>query len=367
MNQTTPKVSVIMSVYNGSRYLQESIDSILNQTLTNFEFIIIDDGSSDNTWEILTEYGNCDRRIKLYKNEENLGLTKSLNKGLKLAQGEYIARQDADDISLPERFEKQVSFLNEQPKVILVSANYHSIDFKGSLSGKQSLAGDSDITAWYLLFYNRIGAHGLAMFRCEPVINIGGYSESYRYTQDYELWSRLVQYGEIVVLPDTLQLYRRNHSESISVSAKPAQKQLALSITKENIEQLTGETLSIEEIADLNNFWIHNYPNSKQVKLLNSNLQKIYQAFLQRRTERGSSNSVLSHQLRIKIGKQYISWLKSLNTRRNLYEKLTISSLALPWHPMGIIKLWLSEVRSVLKRINLLFQRIGSNKQYPVK
>ena len=101
-----PKVSVVMSVHNGSHYLHEAVESILNQTFTDFEFITIDDFSTDSSWEILTKYADQDQRIKLFKNEENLGLTKSLNKGLKLAQGDYIARQDADDVSLPERFEK---------------------------------------------------------------------------------------------------------------------------------------------------------------------------------------------------------------------------------------------------------------------
>lgn len=93
----TPLVSVVMSIYNGVPYLRESTESIQNQIFTDFEFIIIDDCSTDNTWEILTEYAQRDQRVRLFKNEENIGLTKSLNKGLKLAQGEYIARQDAND------------------------------------------------------------------------------------------------------------------------------------------------------------------------------------------------------------------------------------------------------------------------------
>ena len=340
-----------MSVYNGSRYLQESVESILNQTFTDFEFIIIDDGSTDNTWEILTKYADQDQRIKLFKNEENIGLTKSLNKGLMLAQGEYVARQDADDISLPERFEKQVDFLHKQPKVILVSSNYEYIDSEGSLLGKPKPAGGSDITAWYLLFYNRIGAHGLAMFRRDPVINIGGYSESYRYSQDYELWSRLTKVGALVILPDLLQLYRRNHSESISVKANSAQEELALSITSQNIKQIIGETLSSEEIADLKNFWLYKYPDSQRVDLLNSNLQKIYRAFLQHRTQQCSSSSVLNCQLSKIIGKQFFLWIKSLSTRRSLYVKLKVSAFAFAWHPIGIIDLWLSEIRSVFPRI----------------
>ena len=103
-----PKVSVVMSAYNGERYLREAVESILNQTFNDFEFIIIDDGSTNSTGQILSSYAAQDPRIVLIRNRENIGLTKSLNKGLALARGEYIARMDADDVSLPNRFSEQV-------------------------------------------------------------------------------------------------------------------------------------------------------------------------------------------------------------------------------------------------------------------
>ncbi len=348
MNQLHPKVSVVMGVYNGSQYLSESVESILNQTFKDFEFIILDDGSTDNSWEILTEYAEHDRRIKLFKNEENIGLTKSLNKGLKLAQGEYIARQDADDISLPERLEKQIKFLDEHSEVILVSANYEYIDSTGLSLGKLQLAEDPILTAWYLLFYNRIGAHGLTMFRHKVVSEIGGYAENYRYSQDYELWSRLTRLGKIVILPDYLQLYRRNHSESISVKAKSTQEELALSVTKENIKQLIGETLSLKEIAELKNFWLYQYPNSQQVNLLNSNLKKIYREFSRRRKKQGIYSLQASRHLKQVIGKQFFPWINSLSVKNSLSDKIRVSSCAFAWHPQGVISLWLSKIKKVL-------------------
>jgi len=107
-----PKISVIMSVYNGEKYLGEAIDSVLGQTFTDFDFIIVNDGSTDGSPGIIQSYR--DERIRVINNEKNIGLTKSLNKAIKESGGEYIARQDADDISLPERFEEQVWFLEEQ-------------------------------------------------------------------------------------------------------------------------------------------------------------------------------------------------------------------------------------------------------------
>lgn len=346
-----PKVSVLMTVYNGERYLRQAVESILDQTFSDFEFIIMDDGSTDGTWNILSDYANRDQRIVLFPNKENIGLTKSLNKGLKLAQGEYIARQDADDISLPERFEKQVELLDKQPKVILVSASYEYIDSEGS-SFQQLQRGDiPDLTTWYLLFYNRVGAHGIVMFRRKPVIDLGGYSENYPYSQDYELWSRLVRVSDIVILPDVLQLYRRNHSESISVRAKSKQEALALSTTRQNIKEVIGEELGHTEVAELKSFWLHTFPDSKRVGILNSNLKKIYRAFLQRHIQRSSDSSVLTCQLKHTIGRQFIRWIRSISMRRSLYSKLRVSSFAFGWYPRGVIHLWLSEIWSPFRPI----------------
>ena len=124
-----PKVSVVMSVYNGERHLREAVDSILNQTFGDLEFIIVDDGSRDRTWEILQSYD--DSRIVLLRNEQNIGLTKSLNRGLAATRGEYVARMDADDVSLPQRLERQVGFLDQHPEIGLVGCAFLQINEGG--------------------------------------------------------------------------------------------------------------------------------------------------------------------------------------------------------------------------------------------
>jgi glycosyltransferase involved in cell wall biosynthesis len=128
-SKLSPKVTVLMSVYNGEEHLREAIDSILNQTYKNFEFLIIDDGSTDGSVNIIRSY--LDPRIRLIKNKKNIGITRSLNKGLKLARGEYIARMDDDDIAFPERLEKQVRFLNEHVNVGLVGGSDITINGVG--------------------------------------------------------------------------------------------------------------------------------------------------------------------------------------------------------------------------------------------
>src|SRR4051812_26679567 len=123
----SPTVSVLMAVYNGEQYLREAVNSILSQTFKDFEFIIIDDGSTDRSPELLASYARADSRVKLIS-RPNKGLTKSLNEGLHAARGEFVARMDGDDISLPERFERQVSYLREHPEVVLVGSRVEFID-----------------------------------------------------------------------------------------------------------------------------------------------------------------------------------------------------------------------------------------------
>jgi glycosyltransferase involved in cell wall biosynthesis len=124
-----PKLSVIMSVHNGEKYLREAIESILNQTFTDFKFIIINDGSTDNSLAIIRSYD--DKRIRILNNGTNIGLTKSLNKALKQAKGKYIARQDADDVSLPDRFEAQLKYFVQYPEVALLGTSTYIINQEG--------------------------------------------------------------------------------------------------------------------------------------------------------------------------------------------------------------------------------------------
>ena len=136
-----PLVSVIMSVYNGEKYLVQAIDSILNQTYQNFEFIIIDDCSTDNSSHILQEYAKKDSRIKIIKKEKNIGIKgfiENLNLGISIAEGKYIARMDADDISLPERFQKQVTFLENNPEIFMVGAQIDFINEKNEIIGEKA-------------------------------------------------------------------------------------------------------------------------------------------------------------------------------------------------------------------------------------
>jgi len=206
MNGTnkTPKLSVAMSVYNGEEFLKETIASILNQTFANFEFIIIDDGSTDKSKSIIESFN--DQRIKLIS-RENKGLTSSLNEGISLSQGEYIARMDADDIAHPQKFEKQIAFLDKNPEICLggtwakmIDKNNNEIgDYKTPISSKEIRKE---------VFWHNPFIHSSVMIRKKVLKDLGGYNEKYKTAQDYELWSRLVPKYQTANLPEFLLKYR---------------------------------------------------------------------------------------------------------------------------------------------------------------
>jgi glycosyltransferase involved in cell wall biosynthesis len=231
-----PKVSVLMSAYNGARYLRETAESILNQIFTDFEFIIVDDGSTDGTWSILAEYADRDQRVTLIRNKQNIGLTKSLNKGLRAARGEYIARQDADDVSLPERLAKQVAFLDQQRSVVLLGTAIEVISESGKSKGTSSPPCRDANIRWVLLLDNTFWHSSVMVRRSVLMDNNLWYDEELRYSQDYDLWSRVLMYGQGANLPDVL-VQMRFHDHQISRVAWNAQQEGADRVAFANFER----------------------------------------------------------------------------------------------------------------------------------
>ncbi|MBE7382499.1 MAG: glycosyltransferase [Leptolyngbya sp. SIO1E4] len=339
MIHSVPTVSVVMSVYNGSLdYLRESIDSILNQSFSDFEFIIIDDCSSDDTESTLKQYLSRDDRIYVLRNAQNIGLTKSLNKGLNLARGEYVARQDADDISMPSRFEKQVAWLTRHPETALVSSEIQRIKPNGTLGNVSQRACSSDLLPWHLLFHNHLGGHSQVMFRRQPVLDLGGYNEAYRYSQDYELWCRLAKVGNLDVLPDVL-LHQRFHGTSISANKRSEQSALVFNQVAQNIEQLTGKALALTEVENLHRFWstdegtkADRFPKTELASCLSHQLEAVYQAYVAHQTPK--TKRLLS----TLIGQKFLDWANRLSLRSQPLAKTQIYLLALRWSPELILQ-----------------------------
>jgi len=190
---TSPEVSVVMSVYNGEKYLTEAIESMLNQTFTNFEFIIIDDGSTDESLAIIQKYSNQDERIILVRNEKNMGLAASLNKGILLARGEFIARMDADDISCKNRLEIQIQHMRENSKLLILGSAVDVIDENRGVRNHIYPP-----TSPVEIFWSIVSAccipfiHPTVIFRKELFIKVGYYDVAILAGQDYDLFSRAV-------------------------------------------------------------------------------------------------------------------------------------------------------------------------------
>lgn len=209
-----PKVSVVMSVYNGELYVKEAIKSILQQTFDDFEFVIIEDGSTDSTLSILKAYAQQDPRIVLVCNEKNLGLQRSLNKGLSVSCGEYIARLDADDVSLGDRLQLQVAFLDAHPEIGLLGSAVEIIDEQKNSVVKNYVPLDHESIQATLLINNYFH-HSSMMFRRNLVEQLGGYDETKRYVEDYDLWWRFSRVTQLANLPDVL-IQRRFRGTSIT-------------------------------------------------------------------------------------------------------------------------------------------------------
>jgi glycosyltransferase involved in cell wall biosynthesis len=201
------KLSVIMSVFNGGDFLCEAVESILNQDFKKFEFIIIDDRSTDDSLEILKKYQKKDSRIVLIENKKNIGLTKSLNVGLKKSKGKYIARLDSDDISLKNRLKMQVDFLEKNKDIFLIGSGALNIDENSKSLGEYRPENDYKKTKSKLLESNCI-YHSSVMFRNKGKIL---YREKFPYSQDYDLYLRLLSKGKkISNLSEILIKYRIN-------------------------------------------------------------------------------------------------------------------------------------------------------------
>lgn len=247
MSKSDPFISVLMPVYNGEKYLREAIDSILNQTYTNFEFIIINDGSTDTTEEIILSYE--DERILYIKNEENLRLIRTLNKGLDLAKGKYIARMDADDISLPSRLEKQVKFMEKNPEVGLCGTFLKTI---GNREDTVSFHTDDNNIRFRLLFSTYL-RHPSVMIKSEIIKKYDlKYNSDYLHVEDHKMWIDISKHTQLAIIPNFLLKYRV-HDENISVKFQQVQAKTESKIRKEQLQELKIE-VNESQLKIYNNF-----------------------------------------------------------------------------------------------------------------
>jgi glycosyltransferase involved in cell wall biosynthesis len=268
----TPRVTVLMSVYNGERYLREAINSILNQTFDDFEFIIVDDGSTDNSPQIISAYD--DERIRLIRNERNMGLTASLNKGLDLARGEYVARMDCDDVSLPERLAKQVAFMDANSGVGASSTDALDIDAEGNVLRRRTTLTGAGLENFY---WRTPLIHPSAIIRFSQFKDLR-YDERIRYAQDYDLWLRIKERSNLANLAECLLLYRV-HDESITGAQAVEQTLSAYDIFCRHVG---GRIISPDEFQAARGFSLQLNPlqRSRVTMKVTKAIRRPYRAFI---------------------------------------------------------------------------------------
>lgn len=258
-----PDVSVIMSVYNGELYIEEAIESVINQTFTNWELIVINDCSTDSTGDILASFAEKDSRIKIHTNEINLRLPTSLNKAIDLSEGRYIARMDADDICLPERLEKQVEFMDKNPEISLSSCRF--LTLKNGVYAPGGMGGrcDNEALKAMLLVMNPI-LHPGVIAKAEVMKELK-YDTLLTCTEDLEMWTRFsINNYKMEILPEFLLIYRL-HDKQITGTTLERQHTEVLKIQQSYYGELLSEMsepmsqfyisgIYFKEKADINQF-----------------------------------------------------------------------------------------------------------------
>lgn len=241
-----------MCVYNTEKYLEEAIQSILDQSYINFEFLIFDDGSTDKSADIIKKFKNTDSRIRAFFSETNHGYVEHLNRGLDMANGVYIARMDSDDISLPNRFEEQLKYLKANPDVQVVGSLATIIDQEGKELNKE-LRHIHPETLWWQSFFTNPLSHPTVMIRKSIFVESGYYDPEKIPSEDYDLWTRILAKGKIANIPYFLLKYR-SHDASISHMNKNVQWQNSIQTLIRHWKTSIDTTVSPELAAFFKGF-----------------------------------------------------------------------------------------------------------------
>jgi len=219
-----PSVTVLMACFNGERWLREAVASVLDQTLKDFEFLIIDDGSVDGSSAILAEFARNDGRVRVLT-KTNTGLADSLNVGMAAAKGKWLARRGADDVCEPDRLERQLNHVNENPGIVFLGSGLIEIDEFGRIVTRHHYPTDHASLTKALTHRHKFPPHSSAFFDKAVVISLGGYRPRIRCAEDYDLWLRLSEVGKVASL-DRALVRIRQHPEQISQGATGIQQQI---------------------------------------------------------------------------------------------------------------------------------------------
>jgi glycosyltransferase involved in cell wall biosynthesis len=271
------RVSVILPVFNAEKYVSEAVNSILNQTYTDFELVAIDDGSTDNSLNILKSFD--DPRVIIIQNDGNLGLIKTLNKGIELAKGEYLARMDADDISMPKRFEKQVKLLDGNPDIGVCST---WIDFFGDDNETIRFPVDHKEIFFRFLLGVQVG-HANSVIRRDLLKNLNiRYDSNFLHSEDTNLWVSLLPYTRFTNIPEVLYRYRKYKEQVTQVYTKEVNDSFhrAINIHFRNILKLFSiscdDTFELFPTTKTDKTYLDRFEFISQEMILQNSLQKCF-------------------------------------------------------------------------------------------
>lgn len=246
-----PKVSVLMPVRNEEKNISRSMGSVLSQTMKDWELIVADNGSSDRSWDLAMEFRKTDDRIKILRNR-NLGFTHSLNLLIGLAEGQYLARLDADDEFLPEKLAEQCYLLDNNPKTLMVAGRCSITDESGTQLYEHEPPVTAEETRWRIIFKNEFW-HSSVMWRSDSNMR---YDESFVYAQDYELWSRMAKGHDIKSIQNTVAKITRR-TNSITSRKSEEQNSFADKVSKRNMEHYLGREISMESAKGVKNLHLY--------------------------------------------------------------------------------------------------------------
>ena len=250
MHNNNPVISVVMPVYNCEEYIYLSIKSILEQSYSNFELIVINDGSTDGTLKILENFS--DNRIRIFS-QNNMGISKSLNKGIRISQGKFIARHDADDISENKRLEKQLQYMRLNPNIALLGT-WSKIIINNKFSRKNLIHPRTDEDCKIGLLFDNCFSHGSILIKKSTLIKVGFYNENIIGAEDYELWSRIAKKFKVANIPEFLHYYRV-HKSSVSYDRPLLARENAFKISMNNILELSNPYHDVETAQYISNIF----------------------------------------------------------------------------------------------------------------
>jgi len=329
-------ISIILPVFNGERHLIECIESVLLQSFTNFEFIIVDDASTDDTSKILSKFAEVDNRIKIITHKVNQKQTAAANTAIKHSKGKYIARMDADDIALPMRFKKQFEFLEKKPAFGLVGSWTDTINETGEILGQWKTASETGVLNWNLLFGTSF-AHSSVMMRTALVKEVGYYQSPE--AEDYDLWSRLSRVSEVANLPEVLQ-QKRVWAGQLALKVPTETRDSVLQIMQKNMNHLLKDShldlsmvRNIRKVSDKT----HIIQDSQLINDIIKILLQLHNKYLAKskltKTEKKKISQDIFQKLNTLVKWQfYINYLKGLVLKLDLFfkfPKLFIYSLVI--------------------------------------